>query len=78
MMWIALACLAVFGTVATGAVVYFAVLRQKEYQRLLAEKAQLAEELGNALEKEPGNLALHMRLRALLLECNRMLEKYGD
>lgn len=77
-MWTALACLACFGTVATGAVVYFAVLRQKEYQRLLSQKATLAEELGDALDKEPNNLALHMRLRALLLECNRMLEKFGD
>lgn len=77
-MWVALSCLAVFGMMATGATVWFAVVRQREYQRLLSEKARLAEELGDALENDAGNLALHMRLRALLLECNRLLEKYGD
>lgn len=77
-MWVALSCLAVFGMMATGATVGFAIVRQREYQRLLAEKARLAEELGSALENDAGNLALHMRLRALLLECNRLLEKYGD
>lgn len=77
-MWAALTVLGIFGITATVAVIYFAVIRQREYTRLLAEKAQLATELGQALVDEPENLALHMRLRALLLECNRLLEKYGD
>lgn len=78
-MWLAVSLIAVLGIIATIAYLWMYVCKRKEIARLLAEHERVKAELEKALEAEPENLQLHLRLRASLRDVDRMLaECRGD
>ena len=74
-MWMAVSLIAVLGIIATVAYLWMFICKRKEIARLLAEHEKVSAELEKALEAEPENLQLHLRLRASLRDVDRVLTK---